>query len=143
MHCTSSYYVYNLPYYKLLLIFLSLNPGNKVYSFLHNTTKCNAYTIDIQPAMLCYGDKIYISEFDSELTFNDDGDAEQKGVSQIREINKDGSGARVLYSADEGAVIGMEMPLMPNILSLPDIFSFFVRQYIPTLKSNRHIKQCK
>lgn len=75
----------------------------------HNTTKCNAYTIDVQPAMLCYGDKIYISEFDSELTFNDDGDAVQKGVAQIREINKDGSGARVLYSADEGAVIGMEM----------------------------------
>ena len=84
--------------------------------------------------MLCYGDKIYISEFDSELTFNDDGDAVQKGVAQIREINKDGSGARVLYSADEGAVIGMEM--------VDGVLYFTTWKYHDGFKLNEYQQDC-
>lgn len=71
----------------------------------HNTENCNAYIFGLGSSMLYYEDKLYISEFDSEVTINDEDDAVYKGAVQIREVEKDGSKVSILYSADEGAVL--------------------------------------
>lgn len=75
----------------------------------HNTQECNAYTYDSSPKFLCYDDKIYVAEVASKIQLNDDDEYSYEAMVQIRELKKDGSGARVLYSADEGSVGEMQM----------------------------------
>ena len=100
----------------------------------HNTENCNAYIFGLGSSMLYYEDKLYISEFDSEVTINDEDDAVYKGAVQIREVEKDGSKVSILYSADEGAVFDMEM--------IDGILYFTTWKYHDGFKLNQYQLDC-
>lgn len=74
------------------------------------------------------------SEFDSEVTINDEDDAVYKGAVQIREVEKDGSKVSILYSADEGAVFDMEM--------IDGILYFTTWKYHDGFKLNQYQLDC-
>lgn len=75
----------------------------------HDTNECNAYTIDVQPNLLCYNDNIYISEAATNISSNDEGEYSYVADIQVRELKQDGSGGRTIYSADEGGIDGIRM----------------------------------
>ena len=75
----------------------------------HDTTDCNAYTIDIQPYLLCYNDNIYISEGMVNFTSNEEGEDVYEAEIRLRELKQDGSGGRTIYSADNGSVCDLRM----------------------------------
>lgn len=75
----------------------------------HDTTDCNAYTIDIQPYLLCYNDNIYISEGMVNFTSNEEGEDVYEAEIRLRELKQDGSVGRTIYSADNGAVCDLRM----------------------------------
>lgn len=75
----------------------------------HDTNECNACTIGVQPYLLCYNGNIYISEFISNITSNEEGEDVYEAEIRLRELRQDGSGGRTIYSADEGAVCDLRM----------------------------------
>ena len=122
-----------------VLYFLDSKTGKSVVvcnkaNCKHNTENCNAYIFGLGSSMLYYEDKLYISEFDSEVTINDEDDAVYKGAVQIREVEKDGSKVSILYSADEGAVFDMEM--------IDGILYFTTWKYHDGFKLNQYQLDC-
>lgn len=73
----------------------------------HKDEKCNGYFKAISPNMLVYGKKMYLNYFDAETYFDENGDVYVQSEVKLEQMNLDGSGRKVLYSSDSGAVLSM------------------------------------
>ncbi|MDE5873170.1 MAG: hypothetical protein K2H07_04585 [Lachnospiraceae bacterium] len=76
----------------------------------HNDNSCNAYIPGMGSEILVYGDYIYISYGDSDISINEVGGAFEafyEGYSKLIRVRINGEGRKEIYTADSGAVINM------------------------------------
>lgn len=73
----------------------------------HNNASCNAYVEGMVPGIICYGDYLYVSMFNSKIS-DEDGEDVYTGLIKLDCIKCDGSSRRTIYSADSGAVTSMK-----------------------------------
>ncbi|MDE6025843.1 MAG: hypothetical protein K2G45_10365 [Lachnospiraceae bacterium] len=73
----------------------------------HNDKTCNAYISGLIVDMMVYDKYIYISCFDYETIFGEDGEFTEEGITKLIRLGIDGAHRKDIYSADSGAVLSM------------------------------------
>ena len=73
----------------------------------HKDKTCNAYIPGHGIDMLVYDGYIYISFFESEWSFGEDGEETRETLVTLTRLGIDGAHRKDIYSADSGAVLSM------------------------------------
>ncbi len=73
----------------------------------HNDNTCNAYIPGMGGQILVYGDYIYITYGDVDVSINETGEAVHDAYEKLIRIGINGAGRKEIYTSDSGAVINM------------------------------------
>lgn len=73
----------------------------------HNDKTCNAYVPGMGIEMLIYQDYIYVSYFDNDVSWDENGEMSYEGNIKLIRIRNDGAKRKEIYSAASGAILSM------------------------------------